>query len=393
MTTASLSSGPGWRARRLLMAGALVAAVVATILIARVVSQPSHAQPAQVEHLTPWLEDQLIHYPQSFATREKLAFVAANERVLTPSIYVTGSITYDARRVAAIGARIEGRLRTLSKVEGEDVKAGEVVAELESVELGQTQAEVLKVRAREQVAKLDAERERKLADAKISAERDAQFAQANADALTAERMAAEKAVEALGGAIVGEVGILKLRSPFAGRVVELKRRRGETVSPTDTILVIADLRTVWVEFVVYERDISSVREGDLVELHLPSDRAQTYSGTIVHVSEIIDPEHRTGHVRVELDNADGRLRPGSSVIGMVHASGPRHAQLTVPRSSVTRIDGKPTVFVRRGANAVEPREVTVGLEDSTDIAVLEGLTAGDEVVNTGVLALKAEVFR
>lgn len=371
--------------------GALTVAIVASVLLIRTTATPAPA--AAVERTTPWLENGVIHYPPTFASRERLTFATASESTLTPNLDVTGEVTWDARRVAAIGARIEGRLRSVARVEGEDVKQGDVVAELESVELGRAQAEVLKVRAREQVARLDADRERKLADAKVSAERDAQYAAANLEALTAERIAAEKAVEALGGTVGGELGVLKLRSPLTGRVVEAKTRRGETVSPTDTMLVVADLQKVWVLLTVFERDVPAVREGDRVDIRLPADRTLSITGVVNHTPEAIDGERRAAHVRVELDNADGRLRPGLSVTATIHASGSREARLTVPRTAVTRVDGKPTVFVKVAANAVEPRELKVGSEDADEIAVLEGLTKGDEVVTHGVLALKAEVFR
>ncbi len=375
-----------------LAVGGLVAAIVVALVVTRGGATPAPVE-TPTERTTPWLENGVIHYPPAFATREKLAFAAADDSTLTPALFVTGEVTWDARRVAAIGARIEGRLRSVARVEGEDVKQGEVVAELESVELGRAQAEVLKVRAREQVARLDAERERKLADARVSAERDAQFAAANLEALTAERVAAEKAVEALGGTVGGELGVLKLRSPIAGRVVESKTRRGETVSPTDTMLVVADLQKVWVELTVFERDVPAVREGDSVDIRLPADRTNVISGVVSHVPEAIDGERRAGHVRVELDNPNGRLRPGLSVTAAIHASGPREVRLTIPRTAVTRVDGKPTVFVKVGEHAVEPRVLKVGPEDADDIAVIEGLTKGEEVVTHGVLALKAEVFR
>lgn len=379
--------------KKLLIIG--VGAVVAAIVIGIVVKNATkpEAAPTTVEHSTPWLEDGVIRYPTTFATREKITFAPAEETMLTPNLYVTGEVTWDARRVAAIGARIEGRLRTVLKVDGEDVKAGEVIAELESVELGKAQAEVLKVRAREQVAKLDAERERKLADARVSAERDAQFAQANLEALTAERVAAEKAVEALGGTVNGEIGIMKLKSPIAGRIVEMKTMRGQTVGPTDTVATVADQQQVWVELTVFERDVPGVNEGDKVEIRLPADRQHSYEGTVVHVSEAIDREKRAGTARVQLENPDGRLRSGLSVTAVIHTSGPRDTRLTIPKSAVTRIDGKPTVFVEAGNEAVEPRNIKLGPEDTEDVAVLEGLKAGEKVVTSGVLALKAEVFR
>jgi cobalt-zinc-cadmium efflux system membrane fusion protein len=243
------------------------------------------------------------------------------------------------------------------------------------------------------VALLDEERERRLADAKVSPERDAQFARANAEALGAERVAAEKAVEALGGVVDGELAVLRLRSPLRGRVVEAKVKRGETVEPSDTLFVVADLSHVWVELAVFERDLPAVREGDEVELRVPSARAVHVTGRIAHISEIIDPETRSAHVRVEVENASGALRPGLSVLGVIHASGPRESTLTIPRSAITRVDGRPTVFVRVGDGLVEPRPVQLGAEDSDSVAVLKGLKAGEQVVSAGVLALKAEVFR
>jgi hypothetical protein len=114
---------------------------------------------------------------------------------------------------------------------------------------------------------------------------------------------------------------------------------------------------------------------------------------VAHLSESLNPETRAGHVRVELENPGGRLRIGQSVTGTVHATGPRVRQLTVPRQAVTRIDGTPTVFVRVSDTSVEPRSIKVGAEDATSVAVLEGLKPGESVVTSGVLALKAEVFR
>jgi cobalt-zinc-cadmium efflux system membrane fusion protein len=342
---------------------------------------------------TPYLDGDNIRFSPEFARREKLAFAPANDEVLTPTLQVTGAVAYDARRVAAIGARIAGRVRTLSKVEGEDVKAGELIAELESVELGKAQAEVMKVRAREKVARLDEERERRLADAKVSAERDAQFAKANAEALTAERVAAEKAVEALGGTVDGELGVLRLRSPLSGRIVESHVKRGETVEPADTLFVVADLSQVWVELAVFERDLPAIREGDEVDLRIPSARSVSITGHIAHVSEVIDEETHSAHVRVEVDNKEKLLRPGLSVLGVIHATGPRESFLVVPRSAVTRIDGLPTVFVQVGEGVVQPRNVELGAEDNEHVAILKGLKSGEKVVSAGVLALKAEVFR
>lgn len=380
------------RKKALIAIGGLAAAALAFIAVKQLSAPTTVAEPVEVS-ATPRFEDGRIFLPAAFVEREKISYATATTQALTPEIHVTGVVAWDARRVAAIGARIQGRLRTLTKVEGESVAVDEVLGELESVELGKAQAEVQKVRAREQVARLDAERERKLADAKISPERDAQFAAANAEALTAERVAAEKAVAALGGTVGSEVGILRLRSPIAGKVVTVKARRGETVDPTDTVFVVADLSRVWVEFSVYERDISSISENDEVELHIAANRGRKFIGKVSHISETIDESTRAAMVRVELDNKDGALRPGLSVVGTISATRPRSDTLTIPSDAVTRIDGKPTVFVSIGDNQIEPRVVKLGAEDADQVAIIDGLKADERVIVKGLLAVKAEVFR
>lgn len=383
---------PPTHARRWIGAGAALAVAALAWALARHGAEAPAPAASHVERGTPWLDGDVIRYPEAFAAREQLAFAPAEERLLTPSLSVTGRVTYDARRVAAVGARIEGRIQQVLHVEGETVKAGEPMAEVESAELGRAQAEVLKVRAREKVAKADAERERRLADAHISPERDAEHAAANAHALEAERIAAEKSVEALGGTVDGPLGVLRLKSPLAGRVVEAHVKRGETVEPADTLFVVADLSRVWIELTVFERDLVAVREGDAVEVRVPSARGVAHRGVIARVPEVLDEAKHAAEVRVELDN-DGSLRPGLAVTATIHASGPRDSRLTVPREAVTRVDGKPTVFVQAGEGRVEPRQVELGPEDARHVAVDSGLEAGEQVVVKGVLALKAEVFR
>lgn len=379
--------------RRWWVAGALGLAVLAALVtwLNRPGASPPAAQ-APVERNTPWLEGGFIRYPPSFAQREQLAFAAAEERLLTPTVSVTGRVAYDARRVAVVGARIEGRIRRVLRVEGEEVRAGEVLAELESAELGRAQAEVMKARAREQVAKLDAEREWKLAEARVVPERDAEHARANARALEAERIAAEKAVEALGGTMDGEFGVLRLKSPLNGRVVEVHVKRGETVEPSDTLFVVADLSKVWVLLTVFERDLPAVRTGDEVEVRVPADPTARFTGTVEHLPEVLDETTQSAEVRVELENT-GALRPGLGVTATIRASGLRGARLAVPRAAVTRVDGQPTVFVQAGEGRVQPRTVVLGPEDYDFVSIAQGLERGEQVVVRGVLALKAEIFR
>jgi multidrug efflux pump subunit AcrA (membrane-fusion protein) len=77
----------------------------------------------------------------------------------------------------------------------------------------------------------------------------------------------------------------------------------------------------------------------------------------------------------------------------IHTKGKVDKVLTVPRTAVTRIDGKPTVLVLVGEGTVEPRAIRLGAEDREKAAVIEGLKEGDKVIIGGLFALKSEIFR
>lgn len=386
------------RLRRLVLlgAGGLLAVVgTAWILVSReppanASGAPGAAPPGRD---VPQQDGSLIRFSDAFAKRSGLTVEAAKLETMSPVVNVSGTLTYDARKFAAVGARISGRVRQVHKLEGDLVRAGEVLAELESAELGKATADALAARAKERAAEADMKRERRLADARVTAERDAEAARATYEAVRAERSAAEKAVQALGGTLDGPIGVLRVRSPIAGQVVKMKAARGQVMEPSSTMFEVADLTTLWVELHVFERDIAGIREGDAVEIQPQAQTSQRLAGKVAHVGSVIDPETRTADVRIVVENFTSVLRPGQSVRARIQTTAAASKLLVLPRPALTRVDGKPMVFVSLDRNTVEPRSITLGPEDTHRVAILEGLKEGEKVVVGGMFALKSELFR
>ena len=116
------------------------------------------------------------------------------------------------------------------------------------------------------------------------------------------------------------------------------------------------------------------------------------AGVVRHGDEI-DLQTKTAAVRVIVEQPATPLRPGSSVLAKIHTSTPAANVLVLPRDAVTSVDGKTTVFIVHDATSVEPRAISVGRQDAKHVEVLEGVSAGERVVVTGVFALKSEIFR
>ena len=380
---------PG-KTRRWLFAALGFGVIVVVVLAIRSTTEKP-VQSASVAAVA--MEGNRIRFSEEFAARHHVASVPAAETELSPTIQVMGTVRYDVRKFAAVGARSAGRVRRVLRIVGDEVKPGDILADLESVDLGKAQANAEALRAKEIAAESNLKREQQLAEAKVTAMREAESAKAEHQALRAERRAAEKAVVAMGAGLDSEVGVLKLRSPIAGRVIMAKASRGQTVEPSDTLFEVADLSTVWVELMVFERDLDRIRKGDAVEILPAAARGESVQGTLAQVGDFVDPTTRSAIVRVEVDNRKGWLRPGQSTSARIQSRAPTARLLTIPKAAVSFIDGKPTALVQVGPGLVEPRPVELGPDDGERVAVRQGLRAGENVITEGLFALKSEIFR
>jgi len=372
----------------LVAALAVAIACIAGIALAR--RSPDATEPPRD---VPRLDGQWIRYSPAFAERAKLAFAAAERAELSPIVNVTGTVGFDPERVAAVGARIAGRVRRVHRFPGDRVKAGETLCELESAELGQAQAAVLSARAHAEAASANDRREAQLADAHVSSQRDAELARASAAAAEAELHAAEQKRRALGGDGSNEIGVLAVKTPIDGKLVESHVSRGQSVEPSLTLFRVADLDRVWVELAVFERELGHIAVGNDVEISPQTNAQLVLRGKVAHVGDVIDLETRSSEVRVVVDNPDGSLRPGQSVLAKIHTEAAGSTTLLLPRDAITSVDGKPTVFVAHDETSVEPRTVTTGARDATRVEITHGLVAGERVATSGVFALKSELFR
>jgi membrane fusion protein, heavy metal efflux system len=357
-------------------------------------SEPkANAQPKPTVRDVPYMDGKWIRYSSDFARRAQIEFSAAAVGSLRPMVNVTGTVTFDPERMAAIGSRIAGRVSRLYKIEGDELKAGDLLAEIESADLGQAQAAVIAARAHAEAATANEKREAELAEAKISANREAELARAQAVSARADLAAAEQRVRALGGASDGQTGVLRLTTPIAGRVIERNVTRGQSVEATLTAFRVADLSRVWVELAVFEGQLSAIHVGDKVDVVANAGSDKTVHGSVAYVGDVIDLGTRTAPVRIVVEHPESALRPGQSVSATIHTSAPVSGAISVPLGALTSVDGKPTVFVQHDEFSVEPRAVTLGAQDGDRVEIARGIERAERLAVSGVFALKSEIFR
>jgi cobalt-zinc-cadmium efflux system membrane fusion protein len=319
---------------------------------------------------------------------------------LNSLLKLNGEIVLNADLVSHIVPRVPGIVSQVRKTLGDKVKAGQVMAVLESRELADAKAAFLAANERESLAAARYRREARLWRKKITSEQeylDAKQALAEARIM---RRSAEQKLHALGFSH-GYLKRLpsspdqtftrfKITAPIEGTVVKRHISLGEKLGGDSPVFVVADLRQVWANFTVYQKDLARVAEGDKVLVKATHHNLRAW-GSVDYVSPILDESTRSATARVVLDNAKGQWRPGMFVTGLV-SGGRKAAKVLIPDSAIQMVDGKTVVFLRY-EDGFELRPIKTGHRQGGQVEVLAGLEAGQRYVVKGAFTIKAELAK
>jgi cobalt-zinc-cadmium efflux system membrane fusion protein len=181
-----------------------------------------------------------------------------------------------------------------------------------------------------------------------------------------------------------------LKTLIDGVVIEKHITRGEPVSREQAAFVVADLRDVWIDIGVYQKDLPLLRLGQPVVVSAGHGLEEA-EGKISYIAPVVDEETRTATARVVLPNPGGIWRPGLFVTARVEVER-REVPVAVPKTALEILDGRTTVFVENEAG-FEARAVNVGLGGDRNVEIRAGLAAGERYVARGAFTLKAELQR
>lgn len=324
----------------------------------------------------------------------KTAGPAAIETVLM----LPGQIQLDPRRVAHVVPRVEGVVTKVRKYLGDTVKAGEILAMLESREIADLKSQYLVALRRLELANATLVRERQLWKEKVSAKQDylvakkdwaetKALAEAAAQKLKALNLSAAD-LRAIASGKGGPFSWYELRAPFGGEVVEQHLALGEAVKADTKVYTIADLSTVWGEITVYSKDLNAVRKGQMVTVRA-EDTGETIKGTVFYVEPLVGKKTRSAKAYVEIANPHRRWRPGLFVTVEVLQER-SEVPVAVAVEAVQTYREKPVVFVRYGA-IFEPRPVVLGRRGEKWVEIRQGLAADERYASRNSFVLKSEL--
>jgi membrane fusion protein, copper/silver efflux system len=177
-------------------------------------------------------------------------------------------------------------------------------------------------------------------------------------------------------------------APASGVVVEKNVVEGSSFMAGQILYRIAPIHPVWVVASVYQYELPLVRSGMTAVIETPFLPDRTRTGRVSYVNPYLDPNTRTGEVRVTVANPRGDLKPGMFVDVMLERD--LGTRLAIPGSAVLYEGNRSIVFVDQGAAGFLPREVALGAKAGDYVEVKAGVSPGDVIVTSGNFLIAAE---
>ena len=342
---------------------------------------------------------------------------------ITRTVNATGEV--GAVQLVSVGAQVGGQIKKLHVVLGQDVKKGDLIAEIDSVpQLNQLETDKARLQSYEsqlaakkvalKIAKTKYDREMQLkkrdAASKESLE-DAENAYALAKAEVTELESQIRQARIAVNTDEVNLGYTRITAPLDGTIVSVPVDEGQTVNAnqtTPTIVQIADLDKMEIKIEISEGDITAVKPGMPITYTILSNPETEYKATLTSIdpglTTLTDGSYKTTsstgssassssssssnnavyyYGKALIDNKEGPLRIGMTTQNVITVADVKDA-LLVPVIAVQSRNGKKFVRVLGPGDKPERREVTTGIADGIHIQILSGLKEGDAVITAQV---------
>jgi membrane fusion protein, heavy metal efflux system len=300
---------------------------------------------------------------------------------------------YDESATTRISSPIAGRIGELVAKPGDAVKAGQVLARVDSADFGSAVSDADKARADAQRKKAALDRSQAMFEAGLLAKRDLESAQADWQQADAELRRAQSRLATL-NVKAGAAGARRfgLVSPIAGVVVERKANPGMEVRPDlpDPLFVVSDLKKLWGLVDVPEQSLHAVLVGSLVSFDVAAYPGREFLGKVDFLSPVLDPATRRIQARVAIDNGDGLLRPEMYAKALVSGREGRKA-IRMPISALVSAGERSYVFVERAPGVFEKQPVELAAQNRDFAYAVRGVEVGDRIVTAGAVLLDSEL--
>lgn len=347
-----------------------------------VLASPSYAEEAATDTAAESAERDPLQISAERFDALGIEVASVVRRSLPIEVTAPGEVEVNLYRSAQVTPRISAQVVARHVQMGQQVKQGDRLVTLSSVDMAEAQGELL-------VADREWSRVQKLGRKVVSESRyiEAQVKRQQSYAkVIAYGMSSEQVERLLAqGDASKATGEFVLLAPQDGLVHDDDFALGELIEPGRVLVSLSDESTLWVEAKLDPADAASVHVDN--PARISADGQRFYSGRVIQFHHHLEKDSRTLVVRIEVENADDGLHPGQFVDVAIATKADRSV-LSVPAAAVVLLQGGPAVFTYAGDD-FKPQAVQTGVTRGDRTEIKAGLEEGEQVAVKGAFTLKS----
>jgi cobalt-zinc-cadmium efflux system membrane fusion protein len=329
-----------------------------------------------------------ILVPEGSSLRSRLAVEAASVQAVNPKLLLPAVVESDPARTALVLTPLSGRLIALKVALGDRVSRGQVVAVIDSPDLAQAYNDNEKAADSLKLTEKNLGRQEAQNKLGVASDKDLDQARSDHTQAAAEYTRTQARLKMLGASATPTSASreLSVLAPVGGSVTALSVAPGNMINdPTQPLMTIADLSTVWITAMVPEKDIAGIAKNQDAQVTLAAYPERLLRGRVLFLSDVIEPDSRRGKMRIAFANADYALKP--NMFATVVLSVGARSLVVLPSSALLMNNDRTSVFVATAPWTFERRTVDAELEEGTSVAIRSGVIAGEQVLVKGAILL------
>jgi cobalt-zinc-cadmium efflux system membrane fusion protein len=376
------------RGRTFLWGGLALGLILAVALMTRGFGLLGTGRTSESEPTALIRQGDRIIVPEGSPLRSRLTVSPARAEEVNTKLVLPGIVESDPARTAAVLTPLGGRVLELKVALGDRVRQGQVLAIIDSPDLAQAYDDNDKAAAALELTRRNLSRQEEQFKLGTASNRDLDQARSDRTQAESEFARTQARLKVLGvpSGNGPRSSRLQVVAPVGGSVVALSVARGNMINdPTQPLMTVADLSTVWITALVPEKDIGSVAKDQDAEVSLAAYPGKILRGKVLFVSDVIEPDSRRNKLRIAFPNPDNTLK--TNMFATVTLNGPKQIRVTLPTAALLMNNDRTTVFVATAPWTFERRAVEPRLEEGTTVALDSGVKAGEQVVVKGGILL------
>lgn len=320
------------------------------------------------------------------------------ERELDATIKVNGALVLRAQNMGEVTSLMGGIVKNILVKEGQHVSKGQVVATVENTEVVSLQREYFSASKESQLAKMELDRQKTLAQngggiKKNLQQAEKQYQVAQANLLGIGRQLAQMGISPTAIAQGKFTTVFPLRAPINGTVSQMTASVGSFADMQTPLMKIRNNGAVECDLNVFEKDINKVKAGDRVLLSLTNQPGVKVSGHVYGMNQYFNDGTKSVAVHVKLDaTRNAHLFDGMYVSGQI-ATG-RQECIALPSKAIVKVDGKDYIFAvnkphKKGEYCFSRHEISTGVSQNgyTEVSLCKHIQKGRKIVTDNAFYL------